>query len=104
MRTMYRSITPTRVLVVDDDAAQRALLTETVTSLGFTAVPAADGEEALRSHSAHPAAVIVTDLVMPRMDGFELLKQLEVLGDRTPTIVLTGFGSKIGRASCRERE
>ena len=93
MRTMYRSHTPSRVLVVDDDESQRALLAETVTSLGFIAVPAADGEEALRSHSAQPAAVIVTDLVMPRMDGFELLKQLEVLGDRTPTIVLTGFGS-----------
>jgi DNA-binding NtrC family response regulator len=91
---MYRSThTPPRVLVVDDEEAQRIELARTVASLGFTAVPAADGEEALQSHSAQPAAVIVTDLVMPRMDGFDLLKQLEQRGDRTPTIVLTGFGS-----------
>jgi DNA-binding NtrC family response regulator len=90
---MYRSHPAPRVLVVDDDESQRILLAQTVTSLGFIPVPAGDGEEALRVHSAQPAAVIVTDLVMPRMDGFELLKQLEVLGDRTPTIVLTGFGS-----------
>ena len=37
--------------------------------------------------------MIVTDLMMPRMDGFELLKRLDAVGDRTPTIVLTGFGS-----------
>jgi len=92
--TMYRSPhAPPRVLVVDDEEPQRVELARTVASLGFTAVPAADGEEALQSHSAQPAAVIVTDLVMPRMDGFDLLKQLEQRGDRTPTIVLTGFGS-----------
>ena len=90
---MYRDHTPPRVLVVDDDEDQRLRLAQTVAGLGFTAVPASDGEEALKSHAAHPAAVIVTDLMMPRMDGFELLKQLEALGDRTPTIVLTGFGS-----------
>ena len=39
------------------------------------------------------ADVIVSDLVMPRMDGFELLKHLNEHGDLTPAIVLTGFGS-----------
>jgi DNA-binding NtrC family response regulator len=90
---MYRNHPPLRVLVVDDDERQRVLLAQTVAALGFTAVPAGDGEEALKLHAAQPVAVIVTDLMMPRMDGFELLKRLEVLGDRTPTIVLTGFGS-----------
>ncbi|MGD1091795.1 MAG: sigma-54 dependent transcriptional regulator [Bryobacteraceae bacterium] len=84
---------PIRVLVVDDDERERMLMAQMVAALGFTAVPAGDGEEALRSHAAQPAAVIVTDLMMPRMDGFELLKRLDALGDRTPTIVLTGFGS-----------
>jgi DNA-binding NtrC family response regulator len=83
----------TRVLVVDDDASQREALAEMVASLGFTAVTAADGREALDLHEQQPADLILTDLIMPRMDGFQLLRSLEEHGYRTPVIVLTGFGS-----------
>ncbi|HEX4277651.1 MAG TPA: sigma-54 dependent transcriptional regulator [Bryobacteraceae bacterium] len=85
--------TSTRVLVVDDDAKQCEALAEMVASLGFQASCAADGRQALESHANQPADLILTDLIMPRMDGFELLRTLEERGDRTPTIVLTGFGS-----------
>ena len=80
-------------MVVDDDARQRSILAEMVSSLGFTAVTAADGQEAIESHSQNPASVILTDLIMPKMDGFELLRTLKARGDRTPTIVLTGYGN-----------
>jgi DNA-binding NtrC family response regulator len=83
----------TRVLVVDDEERQREGLGEMVCSLGFTAVTAGDGREALELHAEQPADLILTDLIMPGMDGFELLRNLEEHGDRTPTIVLTGFGS-----------
>src|SRR6266700_4845488 len=83
----------TRVLVVDDDARQRSVLAEMVGSLGFTAVTASDGREALELTAERPVDVILTDLIMPGMDGFELLRNLEERGDRTPTIVLTSFGS-----------
>jgi DNA-binding NtrC family response regulator len=79
-----------RVLIVDDDECQRTLLAQMTAALGFAVATAADGEDALAQHSALAADVILTDLVMPRMDGFELLKNLESTGDRTPTIVLTG--------------
>lgn len=83
----------TRVLVVDDDASQRELLAEMISSLGFEAVTAVNGREALEVHAERPVDLILTDLIMPHMDGFELLRTLEEHGDRTPTIVLTGFGS-----------
>jgi DNA-binding NtrC family response regulator len=83
----------TRVLVVDDDARQREGLGAMVASLGFEAVTASDGYEALELHAENPADLILTDLMMPGLDGFGLLKNLEEHGDRTPTIVLTGFGS-----------
>ncbi len=86
-------MTATRVLVVDDDARQREGLGAMVASLGFEAVTAADGREALELHAENPADLILTDLMMPGLDGFGLLKNLEEHGDRTPTIVLTGFGS-----------
>jgi DNA-binding NtrC family response regulator len=83
----------TRVLVVDDDARQRTLISDMVASLGFSVIAAADGQAALDIHAAQPVDTILTDLIMPRMDGFELLRTLEAQGDRTPTIVLTAFGS-----------
>jgi DNA-binding NtrC family response regulator len=83
----------TRVLIVDDEASQRDALAEMVASLGFTAITAADGREALDRHEQQPADLILTDLIMPRMDGFQLLRSLEEHGYRTPVIVLTGFGS-----------
>src|SRR6266545_4513210 len=82
-----------RVLVVDDDPNERADLAEVVSSLGFPVVTASDGREALARLAAAPVGVILTDLMMPRMDGFELLKELAARGDRTPAIVLTGFGT-----------
>jgi DNA-binding NtrC family response regulator len=66
------------------------MLAEMTAALGFAVVTSPDGEDALAQHSAQAADVILTDLIMPRMDGFELLKTLESAGDRTPTIVLTG--------------
>ena len=54
---------------------------------------AADGQEALERLATFNADVIVADLVMPRMDGFELLRRLKEQGDLTPAIALTGFGS-----------
>ena len=82
----------TRVLIVDDDELQRNELVNMTASLGFAVATAADGEQALEQHASLPADVILTDLMMPRMDGFDLLRTLESSGDRTPTIVLTGVG------------
>src|SRR5260370_24409026 len=80
------------ILSVDDDADQRSDLAEMVTALGFQVATAADGREALGKLASFPARAILTDLMMPRMDGFGLLKELGARGDRTPVIVLTGFG------------
>ncbi|MGA2131771.1 MAG: sigma-54 dependent transcriptional regulator [Bryobacteraceae bacterium] len=84
---------PDQILIVDDDACQRSDLAEMVASLGFEVQTAVDGQEALAKLAYFPANAILTDLVMPRMDGVALLKELAQRGDRTPAIVLTGFGS-----------
>ncbi len=81
------------ILIADDNLEERSDLAEMVQSFGYQVVTANDGQEALAKLTASPANVILTDLRMPRMDGAELLKVLASRGDRTPTIVLTGFGS-----------
>jgi DNA-binding NtrC family response regulator len=84
---------PAHIFVVEDDADQRSDLAEIVKSLGYQVTTAADGREALSKLAILPASAVLTDLVMPRMDGVALLKELAVRGDRTPAVVLTGFGS-----------
>ena len=82
-----------RVLIVDDDAQQRSALSAMLSDCNYETQLAADGLEALERLSEFNADVIVADLVMPRMDGFELLGRLKDQGDLTPAIALTGFGS-----------
>jgi DNA-binding NtrC family response regulator len=64
-----------------------------VSSWGFAVETAGDGQEALDKLSGNQAHVLVTDLMMPRMDGFELLKRLGAQGSMPPAIVLTAFGN-----------
>jgi DNA-binding NtrC family response regulator len=82
-----------RVLVVDDDQQDRHRLATIISDLGYLCETAEDGEAALVKLSATPFDAIVSDLMMPRMDGFELLRTLFDRGDLTPAIVLTGAGS-----------
>ena len=82
-----------RVLIVDDDDSERQMLARMASSLEFTVETARDGKEALEAQARSPADVIVTDLMMPRMDGFGLLRALQEVGDSTPTIVQTAFGN-----------
>ena len=83
----------TRVLIADDEENQRAGLAKMIQSWGFAVETAADGQEALDKLNALPVHVLVTDLMMPRMDGFELLKRLATQGSVPPAIVLTAFGN-----------
>src|SRR5579884_3605256 len=84
---------PTRVLVADDEENQRAGLAKMIQSWGFHVETAADGLEALEKLNTSAVHVLVTDLMMPRMDGFELLKRLGSQGGMPPAIVLTAFGN-----------
>src|SRR6202165_2717258 len=79
---------PTRVLVADDEDNQRAGLAKMIQSWGFAVETAADGQEALDKLNLSPVHVLVTDLMMPRMDGFELLKRLATQGNSPASIVL----------------
>ena len=84
---------PKRVLIVDDDVRERSDLSEMVAALGFQVATAGNGREALAQLAVLPVSVILTDLVMPVMTGAELLRELAARGDRTPTVMLTQFGT-----------
>ncbi len=79
------------VLVVDDEELERQDLVAAIGSLGYAVLAASDGEEALAVIGSCSVDVIVTDLMMPRINGFQLLRILLDRGDLTPAIVLTGM-------------
>jgi DNA-binding NtrC family response regulator len=81
------------VLIVDDEESQRTPLAAMISAWGFNVATASDGQEALDKLASFPANVIVTDLMMPRMDGFELMKRLANDGNMPAAIVLTAFGN-----------
>ena len=82
-----------RVLIVEDDAAARMGLEQLVKSWGFIAEAAADGEEALEKVTSFRPAIVITDLVMPRMDGLSLLRALQQQGADVTTLLLTAQGT-----------
>jgi DNA-binding NtrC family response regulator len=88
-----RATGPVRVLVVDDEENQRAGLASMISSWGYAAQTASDGLDAIEKLAIFPAEVMVTDLMMPRMDGTELLRTLNAQGGAPATIVVTAFGS-----------
>jgi len=83
----------TRVLIVEDEPQERNSLSDKVSALGYAVETAEHGEEALEKLSSCMIDVIITDLMMPRMDGIQLLQELLTRGDLTPVIVLTSLGS-----------
>jgi DNA-binding NtrC family response regulator len=85
--------TAARVLIADDEDDQRNGLASIVSSWGFEVETAADGQQALEKLASFPAHVLITDLDMPRLDGFGLLEQIAAQGGGPAAIVLTAFGS-----------
>ena len=82
-----------RVLIVEDDAAARIGLEQLLRSWGFVAESAVDGEEALAKVTSFRPAIVISDLVMPRMDGLALLRALHTQGADVTTLLLTAQGT-----------
>ncbi len=78
-----------RILVVDDDDSIRDLVTTALTFVGFTVAEAATGLDALALAPEFGADLMVVDVMMPGIDGFELCRRLRADGDATPVIFLT---------------
>jgi DNA-binding response OmpR family regulator len=77
------------ILVVDDEPAIVTVVRERLEREGFAVWAAASGEEALARMEADPADLVVLDVMLPGLDGFEVLRRLRSAGHAVPVIVLT---------------
>lgn len=90
--------TKPKLLLVDDETAITDRLAPFLSRAGFEVRVAADGEAALDEILSDSPDLIVLDVLMPRMDGREVLRRLRDKGDWTPIILLTQVGESAERA------
>ncbi len=94
-----------KLLLVDDDEASRLLLVQVLSSWGYDVAQASSGAEALRSLREQDFDALLTDLEMPVITGFVLVRQIRAReerlgGRRTPVIAISGRGTLASRREC----
>jgi len=83
-----------RILVVDDQEALRSLLSHLLDREGFDPVQAGDGERAVELFKSHSPLVVVSDIMMPKMDGLTLLNEIKKIDRNATVILMTGQGNE----------
>jgi len=91
-----------KLLLVDDETAITSNLAPFLERSGFDVAVAADGEEGLRQARSFQPDIIILDVIMPKLDGREVLRRLRDEGDWTPIILLTRVGESTERAMALE--
>ncbi len=81
------------VLVMDDDPSMREMLASLLQQEGIAVECASGVEEALAAVHTTAFNVVLSDIHMPRVDGFELLRELQKRQEDAPVIMMTSFGS-----------
>ena len=84
-----------RVLIIDDDEQIRVLLQQMMEWAGFDVMVAENGKVAMLKQSAHPADLVITDLIMPEQEGLETISRLKKEYPDIKIIAISG-GGRIG--------
>lgn len=79
------------ILVVDDDADVRTIARTALLRLGYAVLETGDPHEALRIAKAQPVDLLLTDVIMPLMNGMELADRIQTVNTRTKVIVMSGY-------------
>lgn len=77
------------ILLAEDERILAMIIKDTLDGQGFKVTVASDGEEALRLYAAQRPDVLVADVMMPRLDGYELVRRIRKHDQQTPVIFLT---------------
>lgn len=80
-----------RILVVDDEQTVRNFLQRVLATAGYTVITASDGLEALEKMSQFDISLVLLDVMMPGLDGFEVLDHMRQYEENFPVIMLTGI-------------
>jgi signal transduction histidine kinase/ActR/RegA family two-component response regulator len=84
-----------RILLVDDDPRLLTVLSDTLQACGHSVTTAVKGEDALEMFDSTKHDVVITDLGMPRMNGWEVAERVKARSPETPVFLLTGWGESV---------
>jgi two-component system alkaline phosphatase synthesis response regulator PhoP len=86
---------PKKILIVDDEAVLLNLLSTKISQAGFSVIEARDGDEGLQKALEHHPDLILLDIIMPKMDGVTVLKNLrqDPWGKKVPVIILSNLNT-----------
>lgn len=82
-----------RILIVDDDEYILTLLNDFLVELGYHVITAVDGEDALANFVPDAFDCVITDMMMPKVSGLELMKKIRTLDKKVYLIMITGYPS-----------
>ena len=84
------------ILIVEDDQFFRELLKKKLTSVGFSIIEASNGEEGVEKVKSKKPDLIILDLLLPNIDGFEVLSKVKTSSDTssTPVIIVSNLGQQ----------
>lgn len=88
------------VLVVEDNALNRETILDYLDFVGYRAIAASNGLQALDRINTHQPDVVLMDMKMPLLNGFEAMRQLRAQGNTTPIIALTGMARRRDAEQC----
>jgi DNA-binding response OmpR family regulator len=83
---------PTKILVIDDEADTRQAIAGALAAQGYEVVEAENGRVGVNAFHIHRPSLVITDILMPEMDGFEVIRELR---DREPKVLIIAI-SHIG--------
>jgi CheY-like chemotaxis protein len=91
-----------RILVAEDEPLAALAIEDMLLDAGFAVLLAADGLEALELAAREPFDLLLTDLRMPRLGGWELIQRLRIARPELPVIVMTGYAPPGGTAALQQ--
>jgi|SRR5262245_11994519 len=84
------------ILLIDDDLLVRSTLEDTLSSAGFTVVTAANGAHAESMMKGNTVDLVITDIMMPQVDGIETIRRLRQLQGSVKILAISGGGPNLG--------
>ncbi len=88
-------LTVPRILLAEDDDSMRSFLVRALEKAGYDVMAYANGEEAFERLKTDPFTLLLTDIVMPRMDGIELARRASELDPELKIMFITGFAAVV---------
>lgn len=82
-----------KILIIEDDQRVAELLKRGLEEFGYDVKAAFDGEMGLRLFRSFDPDLVISDIILPKMDGFELVKEIKAVNRRIPVIMLTALGT-----------